>query len=79
MSTKPVRVTQKVHGEVRTAAQILGSSPSDLLAEAWDLYTNNAAFRERFELARKTFAKGDLQAVTDLIVEQQIAERLSAD
>ena len=78
MATRPVRVPERVHGEVQAAARILGSNPSDLLAEAWNLYTTDAAFQDRFEQARKAFAIGDLAAVTDLIVQQQIAKRLAA-
>jgi hypothetical protein len=74
MATSPVRVPDAVRGEVFAAARLLGCTPGELLAKAWQSFSTSAEFRHDFQVAQKAFATGDLNAIVD-VFDQRGRER----
>lgn len=69
MATSPVRVPEAVHGEVQTAARILGCTAAELMARAWGEYRRSPEFLADFEHAQKAFSVGDLDFVVNRLAE----------
>lgn len=70
MATNPIRVPDTVHGEVHTAARLLGCNAADLLARAWEAYRQSPEFVSEFEFAQKALSVGDIDAVSVRLHEQ---------
>jgi len=71
MSSHPVRVPDEVYDEVQNASRLLGQTPGELLARAWETYRQSPEFREDFTYFQKAFSVGDINAVTGRLREQQ--------
>ena len=81
MASHPVRVPDDVYDEAMNAARLLGCTPGELFARAWEAYRETPVFRKDFSLFQQAFAAGDIEAVTNRLREQQAqrAKRRAAD
>ena len=75
-TTAPVRVSERVQQEIQVAARITGLSAADLIDQAWALLKRAPEFEAELRGAQKALASGDLDTVTDLMIE--IAARSKA-
>ncbi len=63
MSTRVVRVPERVQQEVATASHVLGVSSADLLERAWAIFRTSSEFKEEFYSDQRALAAGDLESV----------------
>lgn len=68
-TTAPVRVPERVQQEIQVAARITGLSAADLIDQAWALLKRAPEFEAELRRAQKALASGDLDTVTDLMIE----------
>ena len=76
-ATMPVRVPERVQQEIQVASRITGLSASDLIDQAWTLLKRAPEFESELREAQEALASGDLDAVTDLVM--QVAARSKAE
>ncbi len=70
MPTTVTRVPERVHQEVLAAARVTGRNTSDLFEEAWQHYKTTPLFERTLRDAQAALASGNIETVTDLIIEQ---------
>ena len=56
----PVRVPDDIHQELQGASRLMGCTPGELLAQAWESFRQSPSFRHDLERAQKAFMAGDL-------------------
>ena len=66
-TTRPLRVPESIHQEVSAAAQMLGETPSVLLARAWDAYKGTSDFQQDFNTFQKAYATGDFDIIVSTL------------
>jgi len=64
MASHPVRVERGTYEEVQGASRLLGRTPGELLARAWDQYKRTDEFREEFHHVQQIIESGDLGELT---------------
>lgn len=64
MATQPVRIEADTYQEVQGASRLLGRTPAELLARAWDQFKVTDEFRKEFHHVQQIVASGDLAELT---------------
>lgn len=75
MTTIVTRVPERVHQEVLAASRVTGRNTSDLFEEAWQHYKTTPDFERTLRDAQTALASGDIETVTDLIIEQAARDK----
>lgn len=68
MATTTVRIPEDVYGRVRVIAGVTGTTPGDLLSNAFDEYFENhrADIAHHFELAQKMVFTADVDSILEM-------------
>lgn len=68
-ATVPVRVPERVQQEIQVASRITGLTAADLIDKAWTILKRAPEFEVELRQAQEALAAGDLDLVTDLIMQ----------
>ena len=70
MTTNVIRVPERVQQEVQVASRVTGWSVGELVEKAWGHFKETPQFEAELRSAQEALAAGNIERVTDLVLEQ---------